>query len=146
MINISVYQKGDIYKLQNMKSIYSAQTNIKSNVDELANHPGACLRTIADKSGVIAILGGSLLWAGNMEIWSVTGEGIMKHPLAYVKLARRLLSDVAIVLNIKRFQSAGLCGDPMLEKWFKAIGFVKESVMEKYGPDGKDYYMYKRII
>lgn len=146
MIKFSIYQKGDIYKLQNMKKFFDIQTGVRERVDELANHPGAHLRTISDETGVIAILGGSLLWPGNMEIWSVTGEGINKYPIAYVKLCRELLDGIREILKIWRFQAAGLCGNPQLDKWFRSIGFKKEAVMEKYGPDGKDYYLYARIF
>lgn len=145
MISVSVYQKGDIYKLQDMKKMFLAQENINESTEELAAHPNVHTRTITDESGVIAIIGGSFLWAGNMEIWSVTGEGIMKYPLAYVKLVRKLLKEFQIVLKINRFQASGVCGNPALDKWFKSIGFKRESIMEKYGPGGKDFYMYARI-
>lgn len=145
MISVSVYQPGDIYKLQNMKSFFHAQANIKENVEELCNHPNAHIRTVTDKTGVISILGGSLLWAGTMDIWSVSGDGINKHPISYVKVSRALLDRLQVVLNIRRFQAAGLCGNPQLDKWFETLGFKREAVMQKYGPDGKDYFLWARV-
>lgn len=144
MISVSVYKKGDIYKLQKMKSFYSIQSGVRERLDQLADHKESHIRTIADNTGVIAIVGGTLLWPGNMEIWSVTGDYINNYPLAYVKLVRELIFKLQAILKIRRFQSAGLCGNPKLDKWFKTIGFKRESIMEKYGPDGKDYYMYAR--
>lgn len=145
MINVSVYQKGDIYQLQKMKKFFDVKSGVLEKVDGLVDFKQAHMRTIRDKSGVIAIIGGTLLWPGNMEIWSVTGEDINKYPIAYVKLVRELMERFQAVLKIRRFQSAGLCGNPQLDKWFKSIGFKREAIMEKYGPDGQDYYMYSRV-
>ncbi len=145
MINVSIYQKGDIYKLQDMKEMFKSQEGIKENVEELRHHPNAHIRTISDVSGIIAVVGLSMLWAGTMEIWSVTGNGISKHPISYVKTVRKLIDEFSVQLKIHRIQSACICGDKQLEKWFECIGFQKESVMKKFGPDRKDYFMYARI-
>lgn len=145
MINVSVYQKGDIYQLQKIKKFFDVRTGVLQRVDQVSEDKDTHVRTIRDKSGVIAIIGGTILWPGNMEIWSVTGEDINKYPIAYLKLVRELIERFQAVLKIRRFQCQGICGNPQLDKWFKSIGFKREAIMEKYGPQGEDFYLYARV-
>lgn len=103
------------------------------------------MQTISDEYGILAVVGATLHWPGNMEIWSVTTESVYRKPVAYTKAVLMLLDQFKRKYEIKRFHATCLCGYPKLEKWFKTIGFKKESVMEKFGPNGENFYMMTRV-
>ena len=145
MIEVREYKKGDAYKVGKLRQYFENDTTAKDRSDSHINNPYAYLKTVCDGDVVLAVLGGTLFWPGTMEIWSLTSDGVAKYPVSYVKIGRSLLDQYQERLNITRFQAVCMSGNPKLEKWFELLGFEKESLMKKYGPGGKDFYMYARI-
>ncbi len=146
MINIEDYNQGDIYNILEVKDIYYGHDKgALDRVERLNEQPSVFIKTIRDETGIIAVVGGTLLWPGVMEIWSVTGNRVFKQPLNYVKACISLIVVFKKLLGIHRFQASCLSGHKDLEKWFKTLGFVKEGTMRKYGPGGEDFYMYARV-
>ena len=146
MIEVCDYAQGDIFDLIDIKEIYSHDRGALERVEELRLQPKVTIKTIKSDLGIIAVVGGTLNWPGVMEIWSVTGNEVYKHPLSYFKTCIRLLSDYQKTFGIHRFQASCLYGKEDLEKWFSKLGFLKEATMRKYGPNGEDFYLFARVF
>lgn len=146
MISVCVYKPGDIEALLDVRKFFSGDKTLKGRVDAISEKEGVTVRTLVTDEGIIAVVGGTLLWPGVMELWSVTSNKISRHPISYTRTVRTLIQSFQKSLSIRRFQSVIRFGHPELIRWIEALGFEREALMKRYGPEGADYYMYARTF
>ena len=144
MISVRGYNKGDVYNLYDVKSMFANDPGVYERIESSFDKPSVFAKTLCDEFGIVAIFGGNLLWSGCMEIWSVTSNKVRLYPLSYTKACLQYLLWAKREFKIHRFQASGLCSVKSLEGWFATLGFHIEGTMEKYGPDGSDFYLYAR--
>lgn len=145
MINIKGFHPDDVKGLGSLKGYYASSEAAEARLKSLYYSAGTHMRTISDENGILAVVGATLHWKGNMEVWSVTTTSVFRKPLGYTKAVLSLLVEYQRKFEIKRFHAACLCGYPELEKWFTTIGFKKESTMKSFGPNGEDFFLMVRM-
>jgi len=86
------------------------------------------------------------IWEGVGHAWVVMGKNYKKHRLWIHKNVQDTFLKIAVGKGMWRVQ-ANVQADffPAL-RWIEALGFHCESTMKRYGPDGKDHYMYVRFF
>ena len=98
---------------------------------ESINRPGTSFTAI-DNGYLIACAGIIPLWRGVGEAWFLGSERLHEYTKPIIRAVKK---------DFKR----------MIEDWEEAqrfakfLGFKDEGLMEKFGPDGSDYYRVARI-
>jgi len=101
--------------------------------------------TIVARGKPICIFGLRPYWKGVGEVWLLPGKDIHKHPIAVVKECRGFLDEMMYEYDLKRLQIAVSVANDTAYKFAKALYFKYESLMERFGPEGEDYYMMVRL-
>jgi hypothetical protein len=97
-------------------------------------------------NGKIVGAGGILeLWPGVGEAWSVFSKRLKCKPFFLHRRASRILADMIKMRQYHRIQAVIDESDYYAVSWARRLGFRWESVMKKFGADGKDYAMYVRL-
>jgi len=86
------------------------------------------------------------LWDGMAEAWFITGKDAVKHPVSIMKTTMFLIADTIGKLNLHRLQATIEADNETAVRFVEGLAFKREGLMRKFGPDGKDYYLYARII
>jgi|SaaInlV_125m_DNA_1040241.scaffolds.fasta_scaffold130631_2 hypothetical protein len=101
--------------------------------------------TIMAKGKPICIFGLRPYWKGVGEVWLLPGKNIRQNPIAVVKECRGFLDEVMYEYDLKRLQIAVSVANKPAYKFAKTLYFNEESLMERFGPEGEDYYMMVRF-
>lgn len=106
-------------------------------------HMGPAVTVFVDLKPV-GVFGFVPIWSGVAEAWFVNSIAARKYPIAMTKYGRKVQDIAQISMGLHRIQITVRTTDKRAERWAYAIGFQKESVLRKYGPDGTDYLMMTR--
>jgi hypothetical protein len=79
------------------------------------------------------------------EAWTLTGPLFYKYPKICIKAVKEYLQKIIEDEGLKRVQSLINVKHEWGDRWMKHLGFEKEGVLRKYGPEGDDYAIYSRI-
>jgi hypothetical protein len=83
-------------------------------------------------------------WDGMLEAWLLPGRVSITHGTLLSRGSRRLFDKIGPHLNLRRLQIVvDVTREPAV-RWAEFLKFKREGVMQKYGPEGNDYYMYAR--
>lgn len=94
---------------------------------------------------VLAVISGCIVVNGTFEVSALVGKGARKYPLGFFKQVDLALTSYESVLKTRRTQVTIRAGYPFLIKWIELLGFEREGLMRKFGPEGDDYYLYARV-
>jgi hypothetical protein len=95
---------------------------------------------------VVGIGGIMLFWRGVGEAWLVGSKQISSIKMDFHKTIIRVIDTVSKGLNIVRLQGVIPVRHSRFIRWMEISGFEYESTMEKYGANGEDCVMMKRIM
>lgn len=95
---------------------------------------------------IVGIAGVVLFWKRVGEVWLVGSNKLTECKLSFHKSVIRGLSMVASGLGMHRMQGIVPIKYPNNIKWLEKIGFEYEGMLEKYGVDGSDCVIMKRIF
>jgi hypothetical protein len=94
---------------------------------------------------VLGCAGLRLIWDGVWEGWFQGAAPHIAHRYRFmvVRFVKRYLNRM---LNECHRIQAVVCSDDMVARRFVLfLGFEREGVLRKYGPDGRDYIMYSKV-
>lgn len=145
MIKIRAYESGDAYKIK-PRMVFNNDPTLLDRVEALAGNLDSYSNTFLNENEeVIAIVGLTLLWPRVADIWAVISDDVKKSPISFHKRIKHALSFYSEKLDIKRYQVFVQSEYSDGCKWMKVLGFKVEGLLEKFGPEGKDYYIMGRI-
>lgn len=101
--------------------------------------------TMLRDGDVVACGGVTLLWRDVAEAWMRTSPLVEAHPVALVRTVRRFLGTVWRNLALKRLQCVVRSDYDRALRFAEHVGFRREAILHRYGPDGADYIMCARI-
>jgi hypothetical protein len=93
----------------------------------------------------VACFGCTKLWDGVGEMWSIIGDQARKHPIAMTKIGITFADICEIAMGLHRLQITVKTSDKRAMSWAKAIGFISECTMKRYGTDKLDYNLMARV-
>jgi len=102
--------------------------------------------TIYKGATILAILYGTSLFPGVMQLSAILTEDIYKYPVSFIKFIRKLLEQQNKKSGIHRLQFEVKASYIAGQKFAESLGFVKEGIMRKFGSDQSDYILYARVI
>jgi hypothetical protein len=107
----------------------------------------ACGPSVALLRGaeVVACGGVMVLWRDVAEAWMRTSPLVEAYPLALVKTVRWFLGSVWRDLALKRMQCTVRADYGRATRFAERVGFCREALLHRYGPEGADYIMYARV-
>jgi hypothetical protein len=101
--------------------------------------------TVFDGGKPIFAAGVSVPWKGFGEAWMLLGVDAKNYPLSLYRHASKMLAAIIADLALHRVQAVIADGQPHLVRWIEKLGFTRECVMRRFGPDGGDYVLYARF-
>lgn len=139
------YESGDILKMK-PKDIYAGDPELLTRIEQIASVPDSyCNTFINDKDEPIAIIGLSILWPGVADVWAVTSEEVKKEPISFHKRVKHALDFYMEELKIRKYQVYVKAEFSVGIRWMGSFGFKVEGLLEKFGPEGKDYFVMGRV-
>ena len=101
--------------------------------------------TAMQESRVFMIGGVYGLWENVGEAWFMMSKYAYDMPRSAAKYSSLLLDHVEEENNLQRIQASVHAGDKQAIRYVEWLGFQKEGLMKKFGPDGSDYYRFARV-
>ncbi len=144
MIKVRPYEKGDSLNMD-LLSVYSPAEVHKQIADMLGGMANAIVWTVHEDDKVYAVFGLTFLWNGVAEGWALLTDKISEFKFALHKRILNAIKFYVEKMDIKRLQITVKSDFEKGIKWAEALGFEKESLMKKWGPEGADYYQYVRL-
>ena len=93
----------------------------------------------------LAVFGCIPLWSGVGEAWLITDKDLSSIKRPFHRVTKGMFDIFMSELNLVRLQVTVHSSNLQAVKWIKTLYFKEEGRLEKYGPDGKDFFMYARI-
>ena len=91
-------------------------------------------------------LGGVIpMWEGVGEFWIILTKESQLHKVETFKCIYRIVEEAIIDLHLVRAQAIVDCDFDRANKMVETLGFILEGRLEKYLPNSKDAFIYKRM-
>ena len=94
---------------------------------------------------IMGIFGVFELWPGVYEFWMIPARDLRAKTIRFHRKVIRFFDYFFAKTRPKRVQFTVHSLNFHADTWANRCYFKKEAVMEKYGPDGADYFMYARF-
>lgn len=131
------FKISDIYEL----TVQDKQYHYKEHITKIAEAGGLdSVRSYIENGEVKAIIGAQPYWQGRSTIWSLIGN-VESWP-KFHKQAVKTINDYVKTHNVLRLELTTEAGFIESERWAEMLGFKFESLMPKFGVDGRDHKMW----
>lgn len=101
--------------------------------------------TLWDRNRVIAICGVVTMHEGVGEIWLILEDDKNGDRFKIARNLKKLTDAVFKESSFHRFQSRAPVDEKVSNRFLAFLGFKKEGVLEQYGLNREDYFVYARI-
>ncbi len=115
-------------------------------IETLERREHSYIETITFDGKPVAIIGMVIAWRGCGTVWSVTSDGLEDAPEKFNALVLEMIEEYTRVFKLWRLQFNVLANFRLGIRWAKQIGFSSEGLMQKFDPEGRDYYRFARIF
>ena len=95
---------------------------------------------------VYAMFGLYPLWKGVAEAWLLPSSKLENRKMVFHKSCLRFFPYAAEKLKLHRIQVYVRSSNVQAYKWIEMMYFKREGLLEQYGPDINDYYVYGRLF
>lgn len=96
--------------------------------------------------GLAGIGGITPMWPGVANAWFGPTPLARRYPLALCEVARRAMDQARANNHLHRIECQVWAAHPTSHHWVRFLGFAREGLLRKYGPNGEDYVMYARVF
>lgn len=93
----------------------------------------------------IIIVGCIKLWNGVGELWMLTDAAITSVVRPFWTATTRLLDIFTAEMQIVRMQCAVCSHNAPAIRFIEYLKFEREGLLQSYGPDRSDYFMYAKV-
>ena len=121
-----------------------ADLSMRPYFDVVAGEDGNAHSIIQDGHLVLSA-GVWQLWPGVGEAWLLPSARLLSRPRGPVRIVRRFLDEIAKREGYTRVQATTHADFDRGERFLEWLGFEREGVLRKFGPDGSDHKIYSRI-
>jgi len=101
--------------------------------------------TVCNGEAVIACGGVVRFWPGVGECWCWAGAGVDAVPVAFVRLARRIVDALGMEQGFHRLQLHARQDDLRANRFAKHLGFTLEGSCPGFGADRSTHNLYGRV-
>lgn len=141
-MEVRTFQPADLFAI----AVQPSQSNVHDamkdpNYGEALKKAGPCFTATSD--GEVMICAGVITqWHGNDRAWAILSWKAGKCMFGITRQIRRWLK----FNNHRRVDCAVDCGFPDAIRWAELLGFECEGRMRAYTPEGRDCFLYARIV
>lgn len=114
--------------------------------ESLGSYEGVIGYTGMEGDAVLATGGVHPMWEGVGEAWLLVGKEGYEKPTTVAKWTDYLFQHIQEEFGLFRIQASVSALDLTANRYAQWLGFEKEGIMRKYGPDGTDYIRYARLM
>lgn len=93
---------------------------------------------------ILCILGFYQLWPGVLNVWIFPSVYAARHPIVFLRAARRYVSGILADIPCHRIQTLSIA-DKLHNDWMTFLGFKKEGYLAGYTADRVSYEMWSII-
>lgn len=86
------------------------------------------------------------LWKGVAEAWMLPSAELADRKMVFHKACLRFFPYASEKLKLHRIQTYVRSTNVQAVRWMEMMYFNREGLLQKYGPDINDYYVYGRIF
>lgn len=104
---------------------------------------GMVVYSYYDREQIIGIAGATRVNDNTCEVWIILDECSKRYIREIYFYAVKSLDDLQ--RYYERIQAIVRTDWPVAIRFMERLGFVKEGLMRKFGPDRDDFYLYGRI-
>ena len=94
---------------------------------------------------VLGIAGVIILWKGVGEAWTIISPEAKKYKISLHKVIKTNLDRIIKEHNLHRVQTYVKIDWHSSQKWMEMLGFECEAILEIFGPNKEDYYLFARL-
>jgi hypothetical protein len=94
---------------------------------------------------IIGIAGVTPIWSGVAHAWVILGTNVQSHRFFMHRNVGKYLEILAKRFLLKRVQATVPVSSHKNLSWIEVLGFELESKLDRFGPDGKDHFMYRKL-
>lgn len=144
MIKIIPFKPGH-FDFIDLKPVYSGDPDLEKRFETMYLSDGVRIITVVARGLPMAVIAG-VVRHGTMDIMAGIGKDVKKIPLSFHRFCVKLLIAYQVRLKIRRMQF--IVREDFTEglKWAESLGFEKECLMRKSGPDGSNCFMYAKVF
>lgn len=148
MIEVIAFKEWHLNHIQPRTGVYDNDPTLFERVKDLANH---LTWTIVDLDYMGNIneyicCGGFLMyWPGVMEGWMITSDKLPRFGKEVTVRVIRKIEEVEKMFSLRRLQMTVRADFEIGQNWAAKLGFKREGILKKFGPEGCDYIMYARV-
>jgi len=110
-----------------------------------AYHAAGPAWTVLCGDAPIACGGVARFWPGVGECWCWAGAGVDLAPVAFARLARRMVDSLAREHGFHRLQVHARAEDIRANRFAAHLGFIREGSCLGFGPDQATHHLYGRF-
>lgn len=127
-----------------LNEAYEGQRQILQAYD---NMRGFDVETIlhVETGAPLAVISGATIFKGTYEVSALIGSLARQYPIQFFRHVRGRIEHYEKTHGVHRTQTMIRTGFPFLVKWIELLGFEREGILRKFGPEGDDYFMYARL-
>jgi hypothetical protein len=127
------------------RNVSSPREALEKRLAVLSAIPNSISMTVLLDSMPIAIVGGALKWPGVAEAWSVLSDEIQRVPKLFSTYVLGFVESAMASHSLHRLEVTVLEGHATGQRWAEFLGFKNEGLMQGYGADGSNHFLYARV-
>lgn len=139
MLNIVEYEQRHIEEIETAFDFCAAARGKFRNGQDVVGY------TLVDGEKIVATAGIHIMWPGVGEGWLIMSKHAVEYGRSVARYAYRGFDSIMADNGLHRVQASVSSLDPEAVRFARWMGFENEGIMEKFGPDGSDYYRMARI-
>lgn len=102
--------------------------------------------TLESESGtLLAIFGYTEIWKGVADVWAIVSKNIYGDFYSIRELKRFVHTEM-VLKNLHRANLYANLKDSSSVRFAEFLGFIREGLLKKYGPDKADYAVCGKVI
>ncbi len=144
-LTLRAYDPQDFLAIEVDEYVRQAQEN--QPVEQWATYHkthGPAITIVDPEERIVVCVGVRHLWEGVGEIWMVFSPLAAKYPRT-VSFLRTMIAYLQEVMGYHRLQATIDTSWAAAIRFVEHMGFIKEAVMKRYGPNGADHALYALI-
>lgn len=119
--------------------------SIEERLNEISKDPANFVFTVLKGDLPVAAMAAVQIFPKSLEISAAICEDSRCFFATIHRSAMELIERVQKGTKAHRLQMTVKCDFEKANRWVDALGFEKECKLERYGPEGEDYWLYRRL-
>jgi len=134
------------FKKEHLSIINLVFEMTEAGKQSLASYDDVIGYTGMEDGAVLATGGVHRMWNGVGEAWLLVGKEGYSKPKTVARYTDYIFQHIQEEHDLFRIQASVSALDETANRYAQWLGFEKEGIMRKYGPDGSDYIRYARVM